>query len=48
MGKRLTPAENALIERPDTETDEPNGSILVPQDENTRINEYKKCSEFLS
>ena len=42
MGKRLTPAENALIERPDTETDEPNGSILVPQDENTRINEYKR------
>jgi len=42
MGKRLTPAENALIERADSETDEPNGSILVPQDENTRINEYKR------
>lgn len=42
MGKRLTPAENALIEKADTESDEPNGSILVPQDENTRINEYKR------
>lgn len=42
MGKRLTPAENALIEKADTQSDEPNGSILVPQDENTRINEYKR------
>lgn len=42
IGKRLTPAENALIERADSDTDEPNGSILVPQDENTRINEYKR------
>ena len=42
MGRKLTPAENALIERADTESDEPNGSILVPQDENTRINEYKR------
>ena len=41
-GKRLTAAENALIERADPETDDPNGSILVPNDENTRINEYKR------
>lgn len=39
-GKRLTPAENALIEKADE--DDPNGSILVPTDENTRINEYKR------
>ena len=41
-GKKLTAAENALIETPDTENDDPNGSILVPTDENTRINEYKR------
>lgn len=39
-GKKLTPAENALIEKADE--DDPNGSILVPTDENTRINEYKR------
>ena len=39
-GKRLTPAENALIEKADE--NDPNGSILVPTDENTRINEYKR------
>lgn len=39
-GKKLTPAENALIEKADV--DDPNGSILVPTDENTRINEYKR------
>jgi len=39
-GKRLTTAENALIERADE--NDPNGSILVPTDENTRINEYKR------
>ena len=42
IGKPLTPAENALIEKADTETGEPNGSILVPKDENTKINEYKR------
>lgn len=40
MGKRLTPAENALVEK--AGEDDPNGSILVPTDENTRINEYKR------
>ena len=39
-GKRLTAAENALVERADE--NDPNGSILVPTDENTRINEYKR------
>ena len=39
-GKRLTPAENALVEKADE--NDPNGSILVPTDENTRINEYKR------
>lgn len=39
-GKKLTPAENALIEKADE--DDPNGSILVPTDESTRINEYKR------
>ena len=38
-GKKLTPAENALIEKADSD---PNGSILVPTDENTRINEFKR------
>jgi HK97 family phage major capsid protein len=39
-GKKLTPAENALVEKADE--NDPNGSILVPTDENTRINEYKR------